>query len=74
MAKCMIQSRSMDLCFWAEVVNCTNYVQNRMPHKAVQHMTPEEAWSHVKPDVSSFQVFGSEAWEFVPDAQRKALE
>jgi transposase InsO family protein len=54
MANCMIQSRSMDSSFWAEAVNCANYIQNRMPHKAVQHMTPEEAWSHVKPDVSSF--------------------
>lgn len=37
-------------------------------------MTPEEAWSHVKLDVSSFQVFSSEAYEFVPDAQRRQME
>lgn len=37
-------------------------------------MTPEEAWSHVKPDVSLFKVFGSIAYAFVLDAQRKAME
>ena len=32
MANCMIQSRSMDSSFWAEAVNCANYIQNQMPH------------------------------------------
>ena len=45
-----------------------------MPYKVVQHMTLEEAWSHVKPNVSSFQVFGSVAWAFIPDAQRREME
>lgn len=74
MMNCMIQSKSMDSSFWAEAVNCANYIQNRMSHKAIRHMTPEEAWSHDKPDVSFFWVFGSEAWAFIPDAQRKSME
>ena len=37
-------------------------------------MTPEEAWSHIKPNVSSFRVFGSKTYAFLPDAQRKAME
>ena len=45
-----------------------------MPHKALQHLDPKEAWTHVKPDVSKFHIFGSEAWAFIPDAQRKAME
>jgi hypothetical protein len=64
----------MDSSFWAEAVNCANYIQNQMSHKAVRHMTPEEAWSHVKPNISLFQVFGSVAWAFVPDAQQRAME
>ena len=50
----MIQSKSMDSCFWEKVVNYANYIQNQMSHKVVRHMTLEETWSHVKPDVSSF--------------------
>jgi hypothetical protein len=45
-----------------------------MPHKAVLHMTPEEAWSHVKPDVSTFRVFGSVAWALIPNEKCKAME
>ena len=37
-------------------------------------MTPEEAWNHVKPNVSTFHIFGSEACAFILDAQRKAME
>ena len=37
-------------------------------------MTHEEDWSHVKPNVSSFKVFGSTTYAFVPNAQRKAME
>lgn len=55
-------------------MNCANYIQNRMPHKAVLHMTPEEDWSHVKPDVSTFKVFGSVARALIPNEKRKALE
>jgi hypothetical protein len=74
MANCMIQSKNMAPSFWAEAVNCANYIQNRMPHRAVLHKTPEEAWSHVKPDVSAFRVFGSPAWALIPVEKRKAME
>ena len=37
-------------------------------------MSPQEAWTHVKPDVSTFCVFGSEAWAFILDAQWKSIE
>ena len=67
MANCMIQSKNLPSNFWAEAVNCANYIQNQMPHKAVLHMTPEEAWSHIKPDVSTFRVFGSAAWALIPN-------
>ena len=74
MANCMIQSKNLPSNFWAKAVNCANYIQNWMPHKEVLHMTPEEAWSHVKPDVSTFKVFGSVAWALIPNEKRKALE
>ena len=64
----------MSYWFWAEAINCENYIQNEMPHKALQHMTPKEAWTRVKLDVSTFHIFGSETWAFIRDAQRKAME
>ncbi|KAH9292456.1 hypothetical protein KI387_042361 [Taxus chinensis] len=74
MENCMVQSKNMAPQFWVEAVNCANHIQNRMPHKAVQGVTPEEAWSGEKPDVSKFWVFGCKAWAFVPDDTRKTME
>jgi len=70
----MIQSKDMAPSFWVEAVNCANYIQNQMPRKAVLHMIPEEAWSHVKPDVPTFRVFGSVAWALIPNEKSKAME
>jgi hypothetical protein len=39
-----------------------------------RNITPEEAWSSIKPDVSHFRIFGSEAWAHIPDEKHKALE
>jgi hypothetical protein len=37
-------------------------------------MTPEEAWTKIKPDVSHFCVFGSIEWSHIPDDKMKALQ
>ena len=57
---------------WA--INCTNYIVNHTPTNVLQGITPKEAWSKIKPDVSHFRVFGCEAWAHIPDEKRKALQ
>ena len=37
-------------------------------------MTPFEAWSGHKPDVTHFRIFGSRAWDRIPTKKRKALQ
>ena len=74
MANCMLQSKGFNLNFWAEAINCANYIVNRTPTKVLKNITLEEAWSSIKPDVSHFRVFGSEAWAHIPDEKHKALE
>ena len=74
MASCMLQSKGLALNFWAEAINYANYIVNRTPTKELKNITPEEAWSSIKPDVSHFHVFGSEAWAHIPDEKHKALE
>jgi transposase InsO family protein len=59
MVNCMIQSKGLILKYWAEAINCVNYIFNRTPTKALKNITPEEAWTKIKPDVSHFHVFGS---------------
>ena len=58
----------------AKAIQCENYIINQTPTNALKNITPEEAWSSVKPDVSHFRVFGSEAWAHIPNDKRKALE
>jgi transposase InsO family protein len=74
MANCMIQSKGLSLKYWAEAINCANYIVNHTPTKALKNITPEEAWTKIKPDVSHFRVFGSIAWAHIPDEKRKALQ
>ena len=54
MDNCMLQSKGVNLCFWAEAINCANYIVNHTPTKVLKNITPEEAWSSIKPDVSHF--------------------
>ena len=73
MANCIIQSKGLSLQYWAEAINCANYIVNRTPTKFLKRITLEEAWIKIKPDVSHFRVFGSEAWAHILDEKRKAL-
>ena len=71
---CMLQSKGLGLNFWVEAINCANYIVNHTPTKVLRNITLEEAWISIKPDVSHFRVFGSDAWAHIPDAKHKALE
>ena len=72
----MIQSKGLSLKYWADSINYANYTVNRTPTKALKNITPEEAWTKIKPDadVSHFCVFGSITWARIPDEKRKALQ
>eukprot|EP00253_Pinus_taeda_P001628 PITA_01628 len=74
MVNCMLQSKGLSLNFWVEAINCANYIANHTPTKVLNNITPEEAWSSIKPDVSHFHVFGSEASTYILDEKHKALE
>jgi hypothetical protein len=74
MANCMIQSKGLSLQYWVEAINCANYIVNRTPTKALKNITPDEAWTKIKPDVSHFRVFGSIAWAHILDEKRKSLQ
>ena len=67
MANYLIQYKGQSLQFWAEAINCENYIVNCTPTKYLQVITPEEEWSKIRPDVSHFCVFGSEAWAHILD-------
>ena len=70
---CMIQSKGLSLQYWAEEINCENYIVNCTPTKALKNIAPKESWTKIKRDVSHFHVFGSIAWAHILDEKRKAL-
>ena len=60
--------------FWEKSINCASYIYNRFPHRQLDAMTPFEAWSGHKPDVTHFNIFGSKAWDRIPTEKRKDLQ
>ena len=59
---------------WAEAVNTSVYLLNRLPTKFVQSRTPLEAWSGVRPTAKHLKVFGSLCYFHVPSAKREKLD
>lgn len=74
MVRCLLAEKDVPRNFWPEAVNWAFYVLNRCPTSSVKDMTPEEAWSGVKPSVEHFKVFGCVACAHVPDARRAKLD
>ena len=67
----MMEAKTLSPKFWAEAINCVSYIQNSVPHKQLDGMTPFEAWSGHKPDVTHFKIFGSRAWDRIPREKRR---
>ena len=62
METCMMEAKTLPPKYWAKAINCADYIQNRVPHKQLDGITPFEAWSGHKPYVTHFRIFGSKAW------------
>ncbi|KAL6332552.1 hypothetical protein AAG906_008972 [Vitis piasezkii] len=74
MAKCMLFEKKLPKLLWAEAVNTSVYLLNRLPTKFVQSKTPIEAWSSVKPSIKHLKVFGSFCYLHVPSVKREKLD
>ena len=55
-------------------MNAVIYVQNRVPHQALDNKTPEEVFTNVKPNVSHHSFFGCPVYFHVPKDKRNKLE
>ena len=74
MATCMMEAKDLRPKFWVEAIKCASYIQNRVPHRKLDGITPFEAWSGHKPNVTQFRIFGSKAWARIPIEKRKDLQ
>ena len=74
MVRSILSDAKLPRRFWAETLSTAVYLSNRSPTKAVQGMTPFEAWTKEKPAVGHLRVFGSDAYAHVPKEERRKLD
>ena len=70
----MLFNSNLPHSFWAEALSTATYLRNRSPTKAVAGMTPHEAWTGEKPQVSGLRVFGCQAFVHIPKDDRRKLD
>ena len=74
MIRCMLKGKGLPNGYWGEAVTTAAYILNRCPTKRLRFVTPEEAWSGVKPHVQHLKIFGSICYRHIPDEKRKKLD
>ena len=74
MVRSMLKGKSLPKYLWGEAVSTAVFILNRSPSKRLEGITPEEAWSGAKPNVSHFRIFGSLCFRHIPDQLRRKLD
>jgi len=70
----MIHDQKFPNFLWAEASYAIVYVQNRVPHQALENKTPKEVFTGVKLDIGHLHVFGCRIYFHVPKEKRKKLK
>ncbi|KAI5332974.1 hypothetical protein L3X38_023103 [Prunus dulcis] len=74
MAKSVLHEKGMPYFLWTEAVHTAIYLLYRCPTKALNNITPFEAYSGRKPGIAHLKVFGSLCYVHVPIELRHKLE
>jgi hypothetical protein len=70
----MIHDQDLAMFLWVEACNMTVSLQNKSPHRVVEDMTSEEAFTGVKPKASHLRIFSSPMYVHIPSKKRTKLE
>ena len=54
----MINDSNVEKYFWAEAINTSCYILNRVSIRKILKKTPYELWRNRKPNISYFHIFG----------------
>jgi hypothetical protein len=63
----MLLDASLPEAYWYDALKYTALIHNVTPTWALGDLTPKEAWSGNKPNISCLHVFGSQAFVHVPE-------
>jgi hypothetical protein len=70
LARAMLAEKNLPKSLWEWAVTHAAYIRNRSPTKALPNgITPHEAFTKEKPNVSHFQEFGAPVWIFREDVK-----
>jgi transposase InsO family protein len=73
LVRAMLIAKQLPEYLWDEAVSHATYLRNRAPTKALKGMTPYQAWTGKKPDVSHFREFGCDVWVLDETKNRSKL-
>jgi hypothetical protein len=65
--RAMLIDAKLPESYWYNVLEYAALLHNVVPTRALGDITPEEAWSGNKPDISRLRVFGSCTFVHIPD-------
>jgi transposase InsO family protein len=71
--RAMLLDAGLPESYWYDALEYAALLHNVVPTRALGDMTPEEAWSGNKPNVSRLRVFGARAFVHIPDTHRSKL-
>ena len=72
-ARSMLHATGLPGRYWGDAVMTAVYVRNRLPTRALNGVTPYEAWRGEKPDLSHIRVWGCLAYIHVHRVKRNKL-
>src|SRR5258708_28666655 len=71
--RAMLVDASLPETYWYNALEYAAFIHNLSPIRALENMTPAEAWSGNKPDVSHLRGFGSRVFVHLPDTVQSKL-
>ena len=71
-ARSMLHAANLPSSFWTYAVHAAVYLRNRSPTRALNNVTPYEAWRGEKPSLSHLRVFGCRAFMYLHKRQRSS--
>jgi hypothetical protein len=69
----MLLDANLPKSYWYDALQYVVHIHNITPTCALKDQTPDKAYSSNKPDVSSLRVFGSRAFDHIPDKHHTKL-
>ena len=73
LVRAMLIAKNLPSFLWDEAASHAVYLRNRAPTRALDGMTPHEAWTGEKPDVRHFHEFGCDVWILDESTDRSKL-